>query len=57
MLMVNLYPQLFEEIISENISEQSLVSPDDRLIETLISYSKSTEIVTIGGRQVLISLN
>lgn len=57
MLMVNLYPQLFEEIISENISEQYLVSPDDRLVETLISYSKSTEIVTIGGRQVLISLN
>lgn len=57
MLMVNLYPQLFEKIISENISEQSLVSPDDRLIETLINYSKSTEIVTIGGRQVLISLN
>lgn len=55
--MVNLYPQLFEKIISENISEQSLVSPDDRLIETLINYSKSTEIVTIGGRQVLISLN
>lgn len=57
MRMVDLYPELFEDIINEVITEQQFTSPDESLIGSLLSYCQSIQTITIGRRQITISMN